>query len=78
MRCLQQWTDVPLSRAHHQLSSKVAGHAAQVYVSDNQEIRQGDLLVEIDPRGMRPGWRRLVPPSRPLSPDSRQRKPLWR
>jgi membrane fusion protein (multidrug efflux system) len=32
------------------ISSKVAGHVAEVHVSDNQKVKQGDLLAEIDPR----------------------------
>ena len=32
------------------LSPKVTGHILQVYVTDNQEVQQGDLLLEIDPR----------------------------
>ncbi|MBI4747604.1 MAG: HlyD family secretion protein [Acidobacteria bacterium] len=30
------------------ISSKVAGHIARVYVKDNQAIRKGDLIAEID------------------------------
>jgi membrane fusion protein (multidrug efflux system) len=46
-----EWTDDAFIEGHIiQISSKVAGHVARVYVIDNQEIRQGDLLVEIDPR----------------------------
>jgi membrane fusion protein (multidrug efflux system) len=33
-----------------QVSSKVSGTVTRVLVSDNQFVRQGDLLVEIDPR----------------------------
>ena len=33
-----------------QISPKVAGHVLRVYVTDNQEVHQGDLLLEIDPR----------------------------
>src|SRR5262249_14006608 len=32
------------------LSPKVTGHILQVYVTDNQEVQPGDLLLEIDPR----------------------------
>ena len=46
-----EWTDDAFIEGHViQISSKVAGHVAQVYVMDNQEVRQGDPLVEIDPR----------------------------
>ncbi|HMZ81494.1 MAG TPA: HlyD family secretion protein [Acidobacteriota bacterium] len=30
------------------ISSKVAGHIAKVYVKDNQTVRKGDLIAEID------------------------------
>jgi len=33
-----------------QLSTQVAGPVASVFVADNQEVHQGDLLVAIDPR----------------------------
>jgi membrane fusion protein, multidrug efflux system len=46
-----EWTDDAFIEGHSiQISSKVAGHVAQVHVADNQEIRQGDLLVDIDAR----------------------------
>ncbi len=32
------------------VSPRVAGHVAKVYVTDNQWVRQGDLLAELDPR----------------------------
>ena len=32
------------------ISSRVAGHVAYVYVTDNQLVKQGDPLVELDPR----------------------------
>lgn len=32
------------------ISSRVAGHVAQVHVTDNQWVNQGDLLAELDPR----------------------------
>src|SRR5262245_56892831 len=45
-----EWTDDAFIEGHIiQLSSKVAGHVAQVHAIDNQEVRQGDLLVEVDP-----------------------------
>ena len=31
------------------VSSRVAGHVAKVYVDDNQRVKKGDLLVELDP-----------------------------
>src|SRR5436853_3333282 len=33
-----------------QISPKVTGHIAKVYVSDNQHVKKGDLLAEIDSR----------------------------
>src|SRR5205085_5529342 len=33
-----------------QLSPKVSGYVTKVYVTDNQEVKKGDLLIEIDPR----------------------------
>jgi membrane fusion protein, multidrug efflux system len=32
------------------ISPEVAGHVLKVYVTDNQEVKEGYLLVEIDPR----------------------------
>ena len=32
------------------ISPKVVGHVSKVYVDDNQEVKKGDLLVEIDAR----------------------------
>ncbi len=32
-----------------QVSSRIAGHVAKVYVNDNQTVHTGDLLVELDP-----------------------------
>jgi membrane fusion protein (multidrug efflux system) len=32
------------------ISPRVAGHVAKVYVTDNQSVTAGDLLVELDPR----------------------------
>ncbi len=33
-----------------QISPRVAGQVLKVHIDDNQEVKQGDLLVEIDPR----------------------------
>jgi len=33
-----------------QISPKVAGHVTQLPITDNQRVKQGDLLVQIDPR----------------------------
>lgn len=32
------------------VSSRVAGHVAKVYVTDNQWVNEGDLVAELDPR----------------------------
>ena len=32
-----------------QVSSRVAGHVQTVYVADNQDVKQGDKLVDLDP-----------------------------
>ena len=32
------------------ISPRVSGHVARVYVTDNQQVAAGDLLVELDPR----------------------------
>jgi membrane fusion protein (multidrug efflux system) len=46
-----EWTDDAFIEARIiQISPKVAGHVLRVDVIDNQEVRQGDLLLEIDPR----------------------------
>ena len=33
----------------YQVSSRVTGHVVKVYVSDNQQVQAGQLLIEIDP-----------------------------
>jgi membrane fusion protein (multidrug efflux system) len=33
----------------YQVSSRIAGHVVKVYVEDNQQVQQGQTLVEIDP-----------------------------
>jgi membrane fusion protein (multidrug efflux system) len=46
-----EWTDDAFIEGHIiQISSKVAGHIAHMHVTDNQEVTQGDRLVEIDRR----------------------------
>src|SRR2546423_2030051 len=35
-----------------QISPKVSGYVTQVYVSDNQNVKAGDLLAELDPRDL--------------------------
>lgn len=44
-------TDDAFIEAHvAPISPKVAGQVAAVHIHDNQEVKEGDLLVEIDPR----------------------------
>lgn len=44
-------TDDAFVEAHVlQISPQIAGQVSKVYVDDNQEVKAGDLLVEIDPR----------------------------
>jgi len=33
-----------------QISPKVSGHVVKLHITDNQQVNEGDLLVEIDPR----------------------------
>ncbi len=33
----------------YQISSRIQGHVVNVYVSDNQMVKKGDLLVQVDP-----------------------------
>jgi len=33
-----------------QVSPKISGYVQKIYITDNQQVRAGDLLVEIDPR----------------------------
>ena len=33
-----------------QISPKVSGYIAKIYVSDNQQVNAGDLIVELDAR----------------------------
>jgi membrane fusion protein (multidrug efflux system) len=45
-----EWTDDAFIEGHIiQISPQVAGHVLQVYVTDNQDVHQGDVLLEIDP-----------------------------
>ena len=34
----------------YQVSSRIAGQVIKVYVEDNQEVKAGDVLAEIDPK----------------------------
>ncbi len=34
----------------HEISARVAGHILEVFVSDNEEVKAGQLLVRLDPR----------------------------
>jgi membrane fusion protein (multidrug efflux system) len=45
-----EWTDDAFIEGHIiPISPQVAGHVLRVYVTDNQEVHQGDVLLEIDP-----------------------------
>jgi len=47
---IYEWTDDAFIEGHVvQISPRVAGHVLKVYVDDNQLVKQGQLLVEIDP-----------------------------
>jgi membrane fusion protein (multidrug efflux system) len=46
-----EWTDNAFVEGHIvQVSPQVAGHVLTVSVADNQAVKEGELLVEIDPR----------------------------
>ena len=46
-----EWTDDAFIEGHIiQISSRVPGRVLKVHVRDNQDVKAGDLLVEIDPR----------------------------
>ncbi|MFH1018256.1 MAG: HlyD family secretion protein [Pseudomonadota bacterium] len=46
-----EWTDDAQIDAHIvQISSKVAGQVLKVNVDDNQRVKKGEVLVEIDPK----------------------------
>jgi membrane fusion protein (multidrug efflux system) len=46
-----EWTDDAFIDVHSvNVSSKVAGRVARVLVTDNQEVKKGEVLVELDPR----------------------------
>ena len=48
-----EWTDDAFLDAHFiSVAPKVAGQVKTVQVNDNQEVKAGDLLVEIDPRDL--------------------------
>ena len=42
---------------------EVSGRIVELAFTDNQAVKQGDLLFRIDPR-TKPIWRKLKPPSR--------------
>jgi membrane fusion protein, multidrug efflux system len=45
-----EWTDDAFIEGHViQASFRVGGHVLKVYIDDNQFVRQGDLLAELDP-----------------------------
>jgi len=41
-----------------QVSPKVSGYVAKVYITDNQSVKAGDLLVELDSRDSKRNWRK--------------------
>ena len=42
--------DAQVDGVLYQVSSRVAGQVIKVYVEDNQQVKAGDLLLEIDPK----------------------------
>ena len=59
------------------LAPLVAGHVAEVPVQDYQAVKAGDVLVRLDDRTLRGGWRRRAPSStvrRRSSPDAESRE----
>jgi membrane fusion protein (multidrug efflux system) len=46
----QETDDATVAGHIHQISSRVPGNVQQVLVNDNQEVKQGQLLVRLDPR----------------------------
>ena len=86
-------TDDAFIEAHiHNISPRVPGHVKSILVDDNQLVRKGDLLVELDPADYqarvdtpRPAWRwpKTRPPATtPGSTPPRRRSarpgPTWR
>src|SRR5262252_1812768 len=48
---LYESTDDAFIEGHAtQVSPKVSGYVQKIYITDNQQVKAGDLLVEIDPR----------------------------
>jgi len=48
---LYESTDDAFIEGHAtQVSPKVSGYVKRIYITDNQQVKAGDLLVEIDPR----------------------------
>ena len=46
-----EWTDNAFIDGHIvQVSPQVAGHVLEVHVADNQSVKAGEVLVDIDPR----------------------------
>ncbi len=46
----QETDDATVSGHVHQVSSKIPGTVSQVVVNDNQQVKQGQLLVKLDPQ----------------------------
>src|SRR5260370_8746183 len=60
-------TDDAFVDAHILLTApKIAGRVATVHINDNQDVKNGDLLVEIDPADAEPP---LAQPQAKLAPD---------
>src|SRR5215813_10540435 len=48
---LYESTDDAFIEGHAtQVSPKVSGYVQRIYITDNQQVKAGDLLLEIDPR----------------------------
>ena len=46
-----EWTDDAFIDGHIiQVSPKVSGYVAKVYVTDNQQVQAGELIAELDSR----------------------------
>src|ERR1044072_8336758 len=41
-----------------QVSPKVSGYVAKIYVTDNQQVKEGDLIAELDARDYEVRWQR--------------------
>lgn len=48
--CFESTDDAFLKAHVHTVSSRISGTVQKIYVDDNQNVKKGDLLVELDPR----------------------------